>query len=109
MQPIRVKWWVAGGLTLSAFLIALGCGSGGSITTDRAALSGDDIAGVVFPGDPTKITEVETQVTRTRTEGAIFNIANIKTTNKAMNLTPERGQLSSRADAIRSPSSIQRG
>ena len=48
-----------------------------------------------------KITEVETQVTRTRAEGAIFNIANIKTTNKAMNLTPERGQLNSRADAIK--------
>ena len=48
-----------------------------------------------------KITEVETQVTRSRTEGAIFNIANIKTTNMAMNLTPERGQLNSRADAIK--------
>ncbi len=48
-----------------------------------------------------KITEAETQVTRSRTEGAIFNIANIKTTNKAMNLTPESGQLNSRADAIK--------
>jgi hypothetical protein len=48
-----------------------------------------------------KITEAETQVTRSRSEGAIFNIANIKTTNKAMNLTPERGQLNSRADAIK--------
>ena len=48
-----------------------------------------------------KITEVETQVTRSRAEGAIFNIANIKTINKAMNLTPERGQLNSRADAIK--------
>jgi hypothetical protein len=48
-----------------------------------------------------KITEVETQVTRSRSEGAIFNIANIKTTNKAMNVVPERGQLNSRADAIK--------
>jgi hypothetical protein len=48
-----------------------------------------------------KITEVETQVTRTRAEGALFNIGNIKTVSKAMNLTPERGQLSSRADAIK--------
>ena len=48
-----------------------------------------------------KITEVETQVTRSRTEGAIFSIANIKTANAAMNLTPERGQLNSRADAIK--------
>ena len=48
-----------------------------------------------------KITEVETQVTRTRAEGAIFNIGNIKTVSKNMNLTPERGQLSSRADAIK--------
>jgi hypothetical protein len=48
-----------------------------------------------------KITEAETQVTRNRSEGAIFNIANIKTTNKAMNVTPERGQLNSRADAIK--------
>ncbi len=48
-----------------------------------------------------KITEVETQVTRTRAEGAIFNIGNIKTVSKNMNLTPARGQLSSRADAIK--------
>jgi len=48
-----------------------------------------------------KITEAETQVTRSRAEGAIFSIANIKTTNKAMNVTPERGQINSRADAIR--------
>jgi len=48
-----------------------------------------------------KITEVETQVTRTRSEGALFNIGNIKTVSKAMNLTPERGQRNSRADAIK--------
>jgi len=48
-----------------------------------------------------KITEVETQVTRTRAEGAIFNIGNIKTVSKNMNLTPEPGQLNSRADAIK--------
>jgi hypothetical protein len=48
-----------------------------------------------------KITEVETQVTRTRADGALFNINNIKTTSKAMNLVPERGQLNSRADAIK--------
>jgi hypothetical protein len=48
-----------------------------------------------------KITEVETQVTRTQKEGALFNIANIKTVSKGMNLVPERGQLNSRADAIK--------
>ncbi len=48
-----------------------------------------------------KITEVETQVTRTQKEGALFNINNIKTTSKAMNLVPERGQRNSRADAIK--------
>lgn len=48
-----------------------------------------------------RITEVETQVTRTRSEGALFNIGNIKTVSKAMNLTPERGQRNSRADAIK--------
>ena len=48
-----------------------------------------------------KITEVETQVTRTQKEGALFNINNIKTTSKAMNLVPERGQLNSRAEAIK--------
>jgi hypothetical protein len=48
-----------------------------------------------------KITEVETQVTRTRAEGALFNIGNIKTVSKTMNLMPERGQLSARADAIK--------
>ena len=48
-----------------------------------------------------KITEVETQVTRTQKEGALFNIDNIKTASKAMNLVPERGQLNSRAEAIK--------
>jgi len=48
-----------------------------------------------------KITEVETQVTRSKQEGAIFNIANIKTVSKGMNLVPERAQLNSRADAIK--------
>ena len=48
-----------------------------------------------------KITEVETQVTRTQKGRALFNINNIKTTSKAMNLVPERGQLNSRADAIK--------
>jgi hypothetical protein len=48
-----------------------------------------------------KITEAETQVTRSRSEGAIFNIANIKTANKAMNVVPDRGQLNTRADAIK--------
>ncbi len=48
-----------------------------------------------------KITEVETQVTRTRSDGGLFNIGNIKTVSKTMNLTPERGQLNSRADAIK--------
>jgi hypothetical protein len=48
-----------------------------------------------------KIAEVETQVTRTRSEGALFNIGNIKTVSKAMNLMPERGQRNSRADAIK--------
>ena len=48
-----------------------------------------------------KITEVETQVTRSRTEGAIFNIANIKTPSKGMNLVLEPSQRNSREDAIR--------
>ena len=48
-----------------------------------------------------KITEVETQVTRSKEEGAIFNIANIKTVSKDMNLIPERAQLNSRADATK--------
>src|SRR5690348_8297794 len=48
-----------------------------------------------------KITEVETQVTRSRDEGAIFNIDAIQAVSKGMNLVPERGQLNSREDAIR--------
>jgi hypothetical protein len=48
-----------------------------------------------------KITEVETQVTRNQDQGRIFNIKNIKTVNPAMNLTPPRGQLNSREDAIK--------
>ncbi len=47
-----------------------------------------------------KITEVETQVTRTQKEGAIFNIAAIQTPSKSMNMAPEKSQLNSREDAI---------
>ena len=48
-----------------------------------------------------KITEVETQVTRTRADGALFNIGNIKVVSPAMNVTPQRAQLNSREDAIK--------
>ncbi len=48
-----------------------------------------------------KITEVETQVTRNQKEGAIFNINNIKTPSKGMNLSLEPGQRNSREEAIR--------
>jgi hypothetical protein len=48
-----------------------------------------------------KVTEVETQVTRSRAEGAIFNIDALQTAGKAMNIVPERGQVNSREDAIK--------
>lgn len=48
-----------------------------------------------------KITEVETQVTRSQKEGAIFNIGAIQAASKAMNAAPERSQLASRPDAIK--------
>lgn len=48
-----------------------------------------------------KITEAETQVTRTRADGALFNIGNIKVVSPAMNVTPQRAQLNSREDAIK--------
>jgi hypothetical protein len=48
-----------------------------------------------------KITEVETQVTRTQKEGAIFNIGALKTASKIMPIAPERSQLESRANAIK--------
>jgi hypothetical protein len=45
-----------------------------------------------------KITEVETQVTRPQPGRAAFSI---KTVNPAMNVVPKRGQLNSRAEAIK--------
>ena len=56
-----------------------------------------------------KITEVETQVTRGRTEGAIFNIANIKTSSKGMNLVLEPSQRNTREEAIRIAQSYPAG
>ena len=47
-----------------------------------------------------KATEIETQVTRTQKEGALFQIAAIQTPRKEMNLVPERAQLPSREEAI---------
>jgi hypothetical protein len=48
-----------------------------------------------------RITEVETQLTRSHAEGAIFSIDALTTAGKAMNLAPERAQLNSREDAIK--------
>ena len=48
-----------------------------------------------------KIAEIETQVTRNRAEGAIFNIDALQTAGKAMNADVPKGQLNSREDAIK--------
>jgi hypothetical protein len=48
-----------------------------------------------------KISEVEAQVARNRSEGAIFNVDVLKTPSKGMNLVPDRAQLNSREEAIK--------
>jgi len=48
-----------------------------------------------------KITEVETQVTRSKTEGSIFDVEALQTPSKAMLLTPDPSQRNSREDAIK--------
>src|SRR5580704_3637763 len=48
-----------------------------------------------------KITEVETQVTRTQKEGALFALASLQTPGPAMSNPPEKSQLMPRAEAIK--------
>lgn len=48
-----------------------------------------------------KITEIETMVTRTQKEGALFKPDALQAADKAMALAPEKSQLASREDAIR--------
>jgi hypothetical protein len=48
-----------------------------------------------------KITEVETQVTRTQKEGGLFAIASLQTPGPAMSAAPERSQLMPRDEAIK--------
>ena len=48
-----------------------------------------------------KISEIETMVTRTQAEGAIFNIEALQTPKAAMNVVPDPSQRLSRAEAIR--------
>ena len=48
-----------------------------------------------------KLTEIETEVTRNRAEGAIFNIDSIKTPRKEMTMVPDKSQLATREEAIR--------
>ncbi len=48
-----------------------------------------------------KITEIETMVTRNRTEGAIFNVDALQMPRAAMNVVPDASQKMSRADLIR--------
>lgn len=47
------------------------------------------------------ITEIETMVTRSREEGAIFNIESLQMARPEMNVVPSAAQRMSRADAIR--------
>lgn len=48
-----------------------------------------------------QITEIETMVTRNRTEGALFNIEGLTTARPAMNVVPDASQRMSRAELIR--------
>jgi hypothetical protein len=48
-----------------------------------------------------KITEIETQVTRSRADGALFNMELLQTPRKEMTLVPEAAQRTSREEAIR--------
>jgi hypothetical protein len=48
-----------------------------------------------------QITEIETQVTRNRDEGRIFNIDAITTASKAMAVVPDKSQLATREEAVR--------
>jgi hypothetical protein len=48
-----------------------------------------------------KISEIETQVTRKQSEGAIFNIKALETQRPVMNTPPPKSQLNSREDAIK--------
>jgi hypothetical protein len=56
-----------------------------------------------------KITEIETQVTRNSTEGAIFAIDNIKTPSEAMLYSPKPNERNSRADLIKIGSKYPEG
>jgi hypothetical protein len=56
-----------------------------------------------------KISEVETQVTRKQSEGAIFNINALQTTRPTMNQPPERPQLNTRDQAIKIAQSYPAG
>src|SRR6185503_10539558 len=48
-----------------------------------------------------KITEIETMVTRSKAEGAIFDIEKLTTPHAAMNVVPDASQRMSRAELIR--------
>jgi hypothetical protein len=48
-----------------------------------------------------KITEIETMVTRSKAEGALFDIEKLTTPHAAMNILPETSQRMSREDLIR--------
>jgi hypothetical protein len=51
--------------------------------------------------DDRKITGIETQVTRTQKEGGLFNLKGLQAPGKIMAQVPERSQLLSREDAIK--------
>lgn len=56
-----------------------------------------------------KITEIETQVTRSRKEGAIFNINALQTPSAAMGMAPARSELNTREQAVKIAESYPAG
>jgi hypothetical protein len=56
-----------------------------------------------------KITEIETMVTRTQKEGALFKPDALQAADKTMAFVPEKSQLASRDDAIRIAKFYQAG
>ena len=48
-----------------------------------------------------KITEIETMITRSKAEGALFDIEKLTTPHAAMNVVPEASQRMPRAELLR--------
>ncbi len=60
MKKIPVNWWAGAGISLFVAMLGVGCGSGGSVSNNKNAVSDDDVTSVSGLIDLSRVADAET-------------------------------------------------